>query len=144
MFSIPGDVIFIIRSDVSCTSAGLSQLKSPFCYHRSEFEPLNTKIRTKSSDMFEASHWIPELDNCFVFAKILIFFQYIRSCTDLTGLISQFMDFVSCDSCPGLARVCQSLESCVTSNLSLPLTTRLSLSELEAHLTQVDRSISLE
>ena len=39
---------------------------------------------------------------------------------------------------PGLARVCQNLESLVASNLSLPLTARLTLSELEAHLTQVD------
>merc|ERR1712032_845762 len=38
----------------------------------------------------------------------------------------------------GLARVCQNLESLVASNLSLPLTARLTLSELEAHLTQVD------
>jgi len=37
----------------------------------------------------------------------------------------------------GLARVCQKLEACVMSNLSLPLTARLTLSELEAHLTQL-------
>jgi len=37
----------------------------------------------------------------------------------------------------GLARLCQNLESCVMSNLSLPLTARLTLSELEAHLTQL-------
>merc|ERR1712083_14881 len=37
----------------------------------------------------------------------------------------------------GLAGVCQTLESCVTSHLSLPLTARLTLSELEAHLTQL-------
>jgi len=37
----------------------------------------------------------------------------------------------------GLARVCQNLESLVASNLSLPLTARLTLSELEAHLTQL-------
>jgi len=44
----------------------------------------------------------------------------------------------------GLARVCQSLESCVTSNLSLPLTTRLSLSELEAHLTQLFETVRVD
>jgi len=37
----------------------------------------------------------------------------------------------------GLARVCQNLESLVASNLSLPLTARLTLSELEAYLTQL-------
>merc|ERR1711936_267923 len=37
----------------------------------------------------------------------------------------------------GLAGVCQALESCVTSQLSLPLTARLTLSELEAYLTQL-------
>jgi len=37
----------------------------------------------------------------------------------------------------GLAGVCQNLESCVKSNLSLSLTARLTLSELEAHLTQL-------
>jgi len=37
----------------------------------------------------------------------------------------------------GLARVCQKLEACIMSNLSLPLTARLTLSELEAHLTQL-------
>jgi len=37
----------------------------------------------------------------------------------------------------GLARLCRNLESCVMSNLSLPLTARLTLSELEAHLTQL-------
>merc|ERR1719234_861814 len=37
----------------------------------------------------------------------------------------------------GLAKVCQNLESLVASNLSLPLTARLTLSELEAHLTQL-------
>jgi len=37
----------------------------------------------------------------------------------------------------GLARVCQNLESLVASNLPLPLTARLTLSELEAHLTQL-------
>merc|ERR1712130_627270 len=37
----------------------------------------------------------------------------------------------------GLARMCRNLESCVMSNLSLPLTARLTLSELEAHLTQL-------
>jgi len=37
----------------------------------------------------------------------------------------------------GLARVCQNLESLVASTLSLPLTARLTLSELEAHLTQL-------
>ena len=47
-------------------------------------------------------------------------------------------------SCPGLAGVCQTLESCVTSHLSLPLTARLTLSELEAHLTQVGNLASFE
>jgi len=41
----------------------------------------------------------------------------------------------------GLARVCQNLESCVMSNLSLPLTARLTLSELEAHLTQLFETV---
>jgi len=44
----------------------------------------------------------------------------------------------------GLARVCQNLESCVKSNLSLPLTARLTLSELEAHLTQLFETVRVD
>ena len=37
----------------------------------------------------------------------------------------------------GVAQLCESLQSCITSNLSLPLNARLTISELEAHLMQV-------
>jgi len=37
----------------------------------------------------------------------------------------------------GLARLCRSLESCVNANMFLSLTARLTLSELEAHLTKL-------
>ena len=37
----------------------------------------------------------------------------------------------------GVAQLCESLRSCITSNLSLPLNARLTISELEAHLMQV-------
>jgi len=37
----------------------------------------------------------------------------------------------------GVAQLCESLRSCITSNLSLPLNARLTISELEAHLMQL-------
>lgn len=37
----------------------------------------------------------------------------------------------------GVAQLCESLQSCITSNLSLPLNARLTISELEAHLMQL-------
>ena len=78
---------------------------------------------------------------------------YINTCQNVTRTSTSFSQLqpLFCDGrwiisnesnanflfLQGVAQLCESLRSCITSNLSLPLNARLTISELEAHLMQV-------